>query len=80
MRARALVCVIGAQIMYVAGETVEAIASDVNALIWDKECAFEEDLVGTEAKNGAWVHKDARKLHLRGKLVFAKLESACERI
>ena len=35
---------------------------DVHALIWNKECLFEEDETGTEHKNKAWVCKEARNL------------------
>ena len=51
-----------AQTMHIPSEISSAIASDVHALIWNKECLFEGDETGTERKNKAWVCKEARNL------------------
>ena len=40
-----------AQVMHVPTEIMQSIASDVQALIWNKECDFDKEEVGTNLRN-----------------------------
>ena len=51
-----------AQVMHVPTEIMQSIASDVQALIWNKECDFNKEEEGTSLRNLPWVSKEARNL------------------
>ena len=51
-----------AQVMHVPAEIMRNIASDVQALIWNKECNFNTDEDGSSLVKSPWVSKEARNL------------------
>lgn len=51
--------------MHLPKQIMNVLASHLHAFIWNKECFFEGDEMGTESRNQTWVSQEARNHLIR---------------